>query len=258
MKKVSLILTTFNCKDNLLKTLESIEKQDYPNIEIIIKDGASTDGTLEVIKSYQKNSHNDVKYISQKDNGIYDAMNQGYRLSTGELVAIFNECYIPEDAISKMVKVYEKSEESCVGVHTDLVYVNGDRVIREWHMGSGKIENGWMPGHPTLLLKKEIYEKYGLYDTSFKISADYEFMIRFLKDEENKLAYIPEKMIAMFYGGTSTGGLKNYLLSFKESYRALKINGVNRPLLITIRRTIKVLGQFLSRENAYENNKVLF
>ena len=245
MKKVSLILTTYNCKDNLIKTLKSIEEQDYPNIEVVIKDGASIDGTVELIKEYCANSHNNVKYVSKKDNGIYDAMNQGYMLSSGDIIAIFNECYTRKDAISKIVKVIEDDNESCIGVHTDLIYVSGDKVVREWRMGQGKIQDGWMPGHPTLFLKREIYEKYGLYDSSFRISADYEFMVRFLKDEKNKLAYIPEKLIAMFYGGTSTGGVKDYLLSFKESYIALKNNKIKGALMITIKRTFKVLRQFL-------------
>ena len=181
MKRVSLILTTYNCKDNLIKTLKSIEDQDYPNIEVVIKDGGSTDGTLEIIKEYSEKSHNDVKFVSKKDKGIYDAMNQGYLLSTGDIIAIFNECYTGKDAISKMVGIIEENKEECVGAHADLIYVEGEKVVREWCMGQGKIQDGWMPGHPTLFLKREIYEKYGQYDTSFRISADYEFMIRFLK-----------------------------------------------------------------------------
>ena len=129
MKKVSLILTTYNCKDNLIKTLKSIEEQDYPNIEVVIKDGASIDGTVELIKEYCANSHNNVKYVSKKDNGIYDAMNQGYMLSSGDIIAIFNECYTRKDAISKIVKVIEDDNESCIGVHTDLIYVSGDKVF---------------------------------------------------------------------------------------------------------------------------------
>lgn len=101
-----------------------------------------------------------------------------------------------------------------------------------------------MPGHPTLFLKREVYERYGAYDTGYSCAADYEFMVRFLKDEKNRLAYVPEVLIAMFYGGTSNAGLRNYLVSFKEGYMALKKNGVPHPLFITIKRTIKVLRQF--------------
>lgn len=249
-KKVSLILTTFNCRENLQKTLESIEKQDYPEIEVIIKDGGSTDGTLDIISEYQKKSHNQVKWETKPDKGIYDAMNQGYALSSGDIVACFNDVFTKTDAISKMVDkmttINPKTGKEYVGAHADLVYADGDKIIRKWHMGEGHISQGWMAGHPTLFLKREIYEKYGLYDTNFKIAADYEFMIRFLKDEENQLAYIPETIVSMFYGGTSSGGLSNYLLSLKEGHQALKSNGIKNASIIDIRRTIRVLKQFYS------------
>lgn len=101
-----------------------------------------------------------------------------------------------------------------------------------------------MPGHPTLFLKREVYERYGSYDISYRCAADYEFMVRFLKDENNRLMYVPEVLIAMYYGGTSNAGLRNYLVSFKEGYQALKKNGVRHPLWITLKRTIRVLRQF--------------
>lgn len=248
-KKVSLILTTYNCKENLIKTLESIEKQDYPEIEVIIKDGGSKDGTLDIIAEYQKKSHNEVKWITKLDKGIYDAMNQGYALSSGDIVVCFNDVFIKTNIISKMVEkmssVNPKTGKEYVGAHADLVYADGDKIIRKWHMGEGSIRQGWMAGHPTLFVRREVYEKYGLYDTSFKIAADYEFMIRFLKDEENQLAYLPETIVSMFYGGTSSGGLSNYLLSFKEGHRALKINKIRNTWLVDIKRSIRVILQFL-------------
>lgn len=248
-KKVSLILTTFNCKDNLKKTLASIEDQDYPNVEVVIKDGGSEDGTLDIILEYQKASKYQVKWVSKPDKGIFDAMNQGYRLTTGDVLLFFNDVFTTPNVISKMISKIETinptTGEEYVGAHADLVYADGDKIIRKWHMGEGNIKDGWMPGHPTLFLKREIYEKYGLYDPSFKIGADYEFMIRILKDKKNQLAYIPEVMVLMFYGGTSSGGLKNYIESFKEGHRALKINGVKGALVIDIKRTVNVLKQFI-------------
>ena len=251
MEKVSLILTTYNCKENLKKTLDSIEKQDYPNIEVVIKDGRSEDGTVDIIKEYSKRSRFKVNWESKSDVGIYDAMNQGYVICTGDIVVFFNDVFIDESAISKIV---DKINSNCingegkyVGAHADLVYADGEKIIRKWHMGEGNIRQGWMPGHPTLFLKREIYEKYGLYNTSFRIAADYEFMIRFLKDEKNQLAYLPETIISMFYGGTSSGGLSNYLLSLKEGHMALKINGIKWASLIDIKRTIRVLLQFVQR-----------
>ena len=235
MIKVSLILTTFNSKDNLKKTLESIEYQDYPYVEVVIKDGGSTDGTLDVIKQYKEYSRYAVGYESKPDTGIYDAMNQGYTMCSGDVIVFFNDVFVEPSVISKMVALIENNRQ-CVGAHADLVYKDDKRVVRKWHMGEGDIYHGWMPGHPT----------YGLYRTDFKISADYEFMIRFLKEGENKLAYLPETIIAMFYGGTSSGGIRNYLLSLKEGHRALKLNGIKRVYYIDFRRILRVLMQFIS------------
>lgn len=113
-------------------------------------------------------------------------------------------------------------------------------------MGSQKsIYTGWMPGHPTLFLKREIYEEYGLYKTDYKISADYEFMIRFLKDKQNHLAYLPEILVRMYYGGTSTSDTRSYIKSLKEGHKALKENGVHCAWIVDAIRTIRVLLQFI-------------
>lgn len=248
MKKVSLILTTYNSGENLKKTLESIEKQDYSNIEVVIKDGCSTDQTLDIIKQYQRQSKKNVIWNSRKDSGIYDAMNQGYAMSSGEVIAFFNDVFVDDSVVAKLIKKIEEinpyTKEEYIGAHADLVYVDGEKIIRKWKMGQGTIYQGWMPGHPTLFLKREVYEKYGLYDTSFKIAADYEFMIRFLKERENQLAYLPETVIKMFYGGTSSGGLKSYLISLAEGHKALKMNGIKGAVLVDIARTMRVLLQF--------------
>lgn len=243
MTKVSLILTTYNSKENLQKTLASIESQDYPNVEVVVKDGGSTDGTVRVIKEYEEKSKHTVIWESKPDKGIYDAMNQGYALCTGEVIVFFNDVFTHSGVIRKMVDTIEGNPE-CVGAHADLVYVSGEKTVRKWHMGEGSIYHGWMPGHPTLFLKREIYETYGLYNTGFKISADYEFMIRFLKEKNNKLAYLPETIVSMFYGGTSNGGA-GYFVSLKEGHEALKMNGIKWASYIDIRRTIKVLLQFV-------------
>lgn len=249
MYKVSLILTTYNCAENLKNTLDSIEKQDYPNIEIIVKDGMSTDNTMEIIKEHQKKSKYSIVYQSDKDAGLYDAMNRGIKLSTGDIVAIFNERFLESDAVSKLVSVIEKGDADgeCryVGAHCDLYYMDGEKIVRKWKMGQGSINQGWMPGHPTLFLKREIYDKYGLYNTKYKISADYEFMTRFLKDSDNRLAYVPEVLVGMYYGGTSTNGVGSYLKSLKEGHQALKENNYPHAWLIDFKRTLRVLKQFI-------------
>ena len=245
-KKVSLILTTYNCKENLLKTFRSIEEQDYPDIEVCISDSCSTDGTLDVIKEYALSSKHSVVYKSEKDSGIYDGINRSIQMSSGDYLEIMNDEYTCTDAISKLVSAIEEVD-GAVGAHADLVYKDGDTVRRYWKMGNGTICSGWMPGHPSLMLKREVYEKYGLYNTSYICSADYEFMVRFLKDG-NKLAYVPETLISMFYGGTSTSTAGSYMTSIKEALRALKENGVKGRLVITGLRTLRVMGQFGRRK----------
>lgn len=249
MLKVSLLVTTYNDHDNLVVTLTSIESQDYRNIEIVIVDGQSTDGTPELIRKYAdahraENDSISVKWISEPDKGLYDAMNKAYRLSTGDIIAVCNDKLCTQNAVSKLVKAIEQGGTNCIGSHADLVYVEENRIVRSWHMGEGSLRQGWMPGHPTLFLKREIYEKYGVYDIRYRCAADYEFMVRFLKDEDNHLAYVPEVLVAMFYGGTSNAGVMNYLISFKEGYQALRRNKVKFPLWITVKRTFRVLRQF--------------
>lgn len=246
VKTVSLILTTYNCAENLKRTLQSIEQQDYPDIEVNIKDGGSGDDTLMVIKKYAETSHNRVNWITGKDEGIYDAMNQGYKLAGGDIIVFFNDLFLKENAITNMVNVIEKNPD-CVGAHADLIYATDELVIRYWKMGKQKsLYSGWMPGHPTLFLKKEIYDQYGLYDPTYKVAADYEFMIRFLKNKGNKLAYLPEVIIRMYYGGTSTATAGSYFLSLKEGYRALRDNRIRGAGVINILRSFRVLLQFFT------------
>lgn len=247
MKKVSLILTTYNSAENLSRTLQSIENQDYPSVEVNIKDGGSTDATLQIIQKYEQDSRHTVHWLSCPDTGIYDAMNQGYGLATGDIIAFFNDLFLQDDVISKMVQTIEETP-ACVGAHADLVYATDEKVVRYWHMGPQRsLYLGWMPGHPTLFLKREIYEKYGLYNTGYRIAADYEFMLRFLKDRENRLAYLPLTVIRMYYGGTSTSDTGSYLLSLREGHRALKENGIKAAGLIDLLRTCRVLRQFVRR-----------
>lgn len=246
MVLVSLILTTFNSKQNFIKTYESICRQTYPNIEIIIIDGNSNDGTKEEIqKRAEKNSA--VRWISEEDTGIYNAMNKGLRMAKGEIIAFFNDEFLTDTAVEQYVCTIEETQ--CDGAHSDLIYKSAEgKVIRRWRMGEGKISEGWLPGHPTLYLKRDIYEKYGEYKEDYRCAADYEFMVRILKDSQVHLAYIPETLIAMFYGGTSSNGLKAYWISFWEGVRALRDNGVKGAIRITVLRMLKVLKQFLIKK----------
>ncbi len=242
MDKVSVIMTTYNSIEHIRTTLESVRRQDYPSIEVVVCDGGSTDGTLDVLREYEKLPDMELRWRSEPDHGLYDAMNKGYGMSTGEIVVCFNDVYCRKDAIRLCVEAMEA--QNCSGAHADLVYADGDKVIRRWRMGEGTIAQGWMPGHPTLFLRREIYERYGLYHTDYRGSADYEFMVRILKDGNIRLAYVPETIVSMYYGGVSTKGLGGYLLSLKEGHRALKENGVKCAWVIDLKRTIRVLRQF--------------
>ena len=243
--KVSIITTTYNDKENLKKIIAQVKNQDYENIEYVIVDGGSTDGTLEVIAEAAEYFGDRLKWISEKDKGIYDAINKGIRLSTGDILGCCFDQYAGPDVISKMVAIMEK--EGTDGVHGDLYYMEGDKVVRYWHQGQGNIRFGWMPGHPTLYLRKSVYDKYGLYKTDYRISADYEFMIRILKDDKVKLSYLPEVLIYMSHGGTSTNSLGAYLAGMKEGHRALRETGVRFAWFTDLCRTLRVLAQFAQK-----------
>lgn len=243
MKKVSIITITYNDSAALRKTVNHIKEQDYPNIEYIIVDGGSTDDTLEVIKEAEMIFGKRLRWISEKDKGIYDAINKGLKMATGDYIGLCYDEFTGNNVISKMVAVMEK--EGTDGVHGDLNYMDGEKIVRKWRNGQGNIRTGWMPGHPTLYLKKEVYDKYGFYKTDYRISADYEYMIRILKDGEVKLSYIPEVLIHMAHGGTSTNSLGAYLEGMKEGHRALRENGVKFAFVTDLLRILRVLRQFV-------------
>lgn len=247
-KTVSVITTTYEDLDHLKEVAESLLLQDYDDLEYIVVDGGSKDGTLayleELQEKIQKRQGWRFSSLSEKDKGIYDAINKGLNLATGDVVGVLFDRFPSKDVLSLIVKTME--EEGTDGVHGDLDYVDDKgNVVRHWKMGNDQgIRSGWMPAHPTLYLKKEVYDTYGIYKDDYRIAADYEFMIRILKDDKVKLSYIPKVLIHMYYGGTSTSGIKSYWKSFWESVRALKENDVPHPILICLKRSLKVFRQF--------------
>lgn len=243
--KVSIVTTTYNDRENLEKIIRQVRSQDYENLEYIIVDGGSADGTLEVIRQAQKDFGERLKWISQPDKGIYDALNKGLKMSSGEILGCCFDEFAGPDVVAKMVDIMER--EGTDGVHGDLDYVDGDRVVRRWRQGQGKLVFGWMPGHPTLYLRRSVYENFGYYRTDYRISADYEFMIRILKDGKVRLSYLPEVLIRMSHGGTSTNSLGAYLAGMKEGHRALKENGIPMAAFTDFCRTLRVLAQFVKK-----------
>ena len=243
--KVSVVTTTYNDIENLKRILAAVKKQTYPNIEHIIVDGGSTDGTVDLLKELEEKEPGRISWMSEKDNGIYDAINKGIRMATGEIVGCCFDRYADEGVLMRMVEIMEK--EGTDGVHGDLCYMDGDRIVRKWHQGQGIIRSGWMPGHPTLYLKKEVYDRFGLYRTDYRISGDYEFMVRILYRKEVTLSYLPEILIYMSHGGTSTNSLGAYVESMMEGHRALVENHVPFAWVTDLCRVVRVLSQFVIR-----------
>ena len=243
--KVSVVTTTYNDIENLKRILAEVKKQTYPSIEHIIVDGGSTDGTVDLLKELEEKEPGRISWMSEKDNGIYDAINKGICMATGDIVGCCFDRYADEGVLMRMVEIMEK--EGTDGVHGDLCYMDGDRIVRKWHQGQGVIRSGWMPGHPTLYLKKKVYDRFGLYRTDYRISGDYEFMVRILYRKEVTLSYLPEILIYMSHGGTSTNSLGAYVESMMEGHRALVENHVPFAWVTDLCRVVRVLSQFVIR-----------
>jgi glycosyltransferase involved in cell wall biosynthesis len=238
----------WNNKETIKDAIDSVLGQTYENIEYIVVDGASTDGTVEIVQSYGDKI---TKFISELDKGLYDAMNKGIKLATGDIVGILNsdDFYIDEFVCERVVKEFE--EKGVDSTYADLVFVkteNLDKTVRYYdssHFSPEKFAYGWMPAHPTFFAKREIYEKYGVFKTDYKIAADYELLTRFLAKNKISYSYIKEPIVKMRIGGASTSGIKsNYILN-KEIIRACKENGIyTNWLMVLSKYPKKIMGLF--------------
>ena len=247
---VSIITTVFNNEETIEGAIKSVLGQSCPNIEYIITDGGSTDGTIEIINKYKGKIS---KFVSEPDRGIYDGMNKGIKLATGDIVGILNsdDFYASDDVIEMVVKAMEeKNADACWG---DLVYVdakNIEKVIRHWkssECGEGKFKKGWHPAHPTFFVRRWVYEKYGLFRLDFPISADYELMLRFLEKYKIKSCYIPQILVKMRIGGQSNKNIKNIIKNNIESYWAWKKNGLRVSPLIFFFKPLSKVAQYFKR-----------
>ena len=247
--KVSVITAVRNGAETLRGCIESVQKQTILAEHIII-DGASTDGTFDIIAQYRSSI---AKVISEPDKGIYDALNKGIRLASGDVIGLLHgdDLYAHDKVLESVVKVFEEQNvDSCYG---DLLYVyknDTDKVIRYWKASEyhhGKFKSGWMPPHPTFFVKREIYEKYGLFNTDFRIAADYELMLRFLEKHRISTHYIPEVLIKMRLGGASNRSLKNMFIKSSEDYKAWKVNNLNGGLYTILLKNFSKIPQFFIR-----------
>ncbi len=254
--KISIITVCYNSEKTIKDTLESVLSQTYTNYEYLIIDGRSTDQTLNIIKEYEKKFKGRLKYTSEKDKGLFDAMNKGIKKSTGDIIGIINS----DDVLSHET-VFEKVVKSIKdvdGVYSNLLMLN-ESLQRPNRLFKSKVVSkyfGWHMPHPTLYLKKEVYEKYGNFDLNFRVSADLDFMLRIIKNNVN-LKYINDYFVYMRAGGASTKGLKGYYNNFKESYKVLKKNKVLLPLITNIKRTLVMYHQRFAVNNKKEIKRAL-
>jgi glycosyltransferase len=245
--RISIITVCYNRKDTIAKAIESVLGQSFYNIEYIIIDGKSTDGTKEIIESYKQHLS---QYISESDNGMYDAINKGLKLATGDIVGLMHsddEFY--DNNVLKRIAARFVDNQNIDGVYGDGIYVSNDseqRIIRDRIGGVfsiNRIKRGWLPLHPTVYLKKSIIDKHGFYSLDFKIASDTEFLLRYLYLHKIKMSYINSYIVKMRIGGMSTNwrGIVNVLF---EDYQIYKFHGLTAFQAVFLKKT-SALRQYL-------------
>ncbi|PCJ25981.1 MAG: glycosyl transferase [Flavobacteriales bacterium] len=248
--KVSIITVCYNSSKTIEDTIQSVLSQTYTNIEYIIIDGLSTDNTLEIVTKYKDKI---TKIVSEKDNGLYDAINKGIKLATGDIIANLNsdDFYIDNNVIADVVEKIEK--ENTDSLYADLYYVDAidtNKVVRHWKSGNykhGLFYKGWMPPHPTFFVKKSVYEKYGTFNLQLKSAADYEIMLRFIHKYKIKISYLPRVVVRMRIGGVSNVSLLNRIKANREDKQAWLINDLKPKPYTLLFKPLSKLGQFLKK-----------
>lgn len=222
--KISIITVCYNSADTITDTIASVASQQYNDKEHIIVDGASRDSTMDIVKS----ADSITRYISEPDKGIYDGMNKGLKLATGDVIGLLNadDFYTNHTVLTQVAEVFKQPNiQACFA---NLVYVDQDdtsHVVRYWKSRpyqQGLFKSGWMPPHPTFFVRKEVYEQYGLFDLSYKIAADFELLFRFIEQKNIPTAYIDNVLVNMRTGGTTNKNLKNIWLQNIEIINTLK------------------------------------
>ena len=246
--KISIITCAFNSEITIKKSIRSIQKQNYKNIEHLIIDGASTDKTLKIVKKIKKKNQN---LYSSKDKGFYDALNKGIKYSTGNIVGILHsdDFYNNNNILKIVADTFKRTKADLV--YGDLTYVKKDypfRLIRYWRAGKfnkEKLFNGWMPPHPAVFVKKKIFDKIGFYKTDYKISADYDFLVRIFNSKNINQVYVPRVLINMRIGGMSNRSFKNLIIKSFEDYQIIKKNKIG-GLFTLFNKNFSKLRQFFN------------
>ncbi len=250
--KVSIITVTYNSQKYLSHCFASVQSQTYKNIEHIVVDGNSSDDTISIIKNHLSAN---TKWISEPDNGMYDAINKGMSMATGDIVGILNsdDMLVGDDVIEKIVQTFIK--EKVDSVYGNLVYVDQevtDRVFRVW---KGKkydrnlFEMGWMPGHPTFYIKRDLISQFGGYENHYFTAADYEFMARYLYKNKVSSFYLNKLIVKMRRGGASNKNLNDRIRANRRDYLAMKVNCIPMPFLTSILKPIIKMHQYNIKTN---------
>jgi glycosyltransferase involved in cell wall biosynthesis len=247
--KVSIITVVYNGADTIAEAIESVLGQTYPDLEYIIIDGASTDGTQDIIARYASRI---TKYVSEPDAGLYDAMNKGLRLAKGDITGILNadDLYRHPNVVSRVVALMQQYEADAV--YGDLVYgdrANPDRIIRRWragHYSPGAFFYGWMPPHPTFFVKTKLYRQHGYFSTDLRSAADYELMLRLIHKHQIRLTYLNEVMVVMRTGGISNSSVKNRVRANREDRLAWQMNALKPRWYTLWVKPLRKLGQFIT------------
>jgi glycosyltransferase involved in cell wall biosynthesis len=245
--KISVITVCYNAVDTIESTIKSVLEQDYPNVEYLIIDGGSTDGTIEIINTYLARIH---RFISERDNGMYDALNKGIAACTGDVVALLHadDVYTSPHVLSGVVKHLGQSD----ALYGDLEYVKKESpssVVRLWKSGTYSKDSfkwGWMPPHPAFFLRKSVYERFGVFNTQFKSAADYELMLRMMYKHQIKAVYWPETLVRMRLGGKSNATIKNRMNANREDRLAWTVNQLT-PFFFTLwLKPLRKIPQFFT------------
>ena len=254
--KISIITIVYNNKKTMLDAMDSVLSQECDDLEYIIVDGASTDGTVEVVRDIiAKYPARNIKFISEKDEGIYDAMNKGIGLATGEIVGLLNsdDVYVDNLVLKKVAGVFaDPSVDIC---YADLVYVDKfdlNKVVRYWksrEYQDGLFSKGWAPPHPTFFVRRKVYEKYGMFDLSYSMGNDVDLMMRFLNKYKLKSVYIPDVFVKMRLGGVSNKHFLNIVRQNMELFRAGKKNDIKIFLpVFMFSKIIARISQYISKQ----------
>lgn len=250
MIKISIITVVYNNQAHIEQCIQSVLNQTYTNIEHIIIDGNSIDGTKDILKRYQSKIS---RWISEPDQGIYDALNKGIQLATGNVIGLLHsdDMFASETVIEKIATRF--TETKCDATYGDLLYVSKSdpsKIVRYWKSSSFDVKNfrkGWMPAHPTLFMTKKVYDTYGLFKLQYRIASDYDLMLRTVGNGTLKCEYIPEIITRMRVGGASNKSLRNIWIKSYEDWQALRSNKMG-GISTLIRKNTSKLGQFFHRQ----------